>query len=380
MRTWIWLLGTLLFTGPVFAEPTWLEFEQLEGVRSGEQVEVRYRLAPGSWQLLVQSGEKAQLIAELLAPERRSQVSRGQLDQPAGQFRIVLPTDMDPQSVRFALQHSAHNRFLQAGVGVVTVSRPLGAGAAREQVVVPARVARHADDACGAYGNDAEACRDIVRRDARLGAALVVACGDQGRNRLDCMRNSVNKVTDMAGAVRACASLVAGVDERQKCVAAAAQASDDPASLIRACGRGFETPVARLGCVSQASASHVSGTGLVEQCVFAFEGPIARLDCIALGQTTPIDLAPSVAACRQAISWAAPRRRCVEAAAKAKLDLSSAIIACRSGARSPAAVLQCVQTAARGTDGAMITTIHGCSGAADDADFNQCVAQGVDPR
>lgn len=380
MRTWIWLLATLLITGAAQAEPTWLEFEQLEGVRSGDQVEVRYRVAAESWQRLTQSGEKAQLITELLAEERRSRVSRTVMEQPAGQFRIFLPEDMDPHTVRFALQHSAHNRFFQAGVGVVTLSRGLGAGSAVAPARSPARVARHAQDACSSYGEEADTCREIIARDAGLGASLVVACAEQGRNRLDCLRNSINKSTDMSSAVRACADLVAGVDERKRCVAAAAKTQHDPASLVRACGRGFETPAARLGCVTAAAATYSPATGLVEQCVFAFEGPIARLDCITLGQTTPVDLASGVAACRQAISWANPRRRCVEAAAQSKTDLASAIIACRSGARSPAAVLQCVQTAARGNDGALLTTIHGCSRAADDADFNACVAQGISPR
>lgn len=378
MRTILWLLAAACLTGPALAaEPTFLAFERLDGVRVADQVEVHYQMAASSWQTVVQAGQRPQLIAELLAPGRKSRMGQMILTQPSGKFRVTAPEGMTPVSVRFAIRHPSIGGFMKAGVGVVTLSYPLEPQGQRDALVLARTPSpRNAQNACDGFGPDANACRQAVAAEPKMGAGLVAACAEQGRHRLDCLQSASGRTTDMAAAVRACSALVAGVEERRRCVQSVAGTQRDPASIVRACGQGFEMPVGRLNCVARAAAARSGdGTGLVEQCVFAFEGPVARLDCITIGESAAVDPAAAVAACRQALPWEAPRRRCVEAAARARVDVSSAIIACRSGARSPAAVLQCVQTAARSSDAAMATTIHGCSGSGDDSDFNQCVAR-----
>ncbi|MCB9544409.1 MAG: hypothetical protein H6706_00775 [Myxococcales bacterium] len=375
MRIWISLIGLLCLPAAAVAEQAFVEFERLDTVRAADQVEVRYKVTSASWQILARAGLRPTLVAEMLAPGRKSQVTRGQIDQQTGRFTVTLREGLEPESVRFAVQHPAIAGFRQAGVTVVTLSRRIGAG----QVAAPAGVSgRSVHTACASWRGDEEACRHIVDASGNLGAAVIVACGEQGRNRTDCLRAASRGQGDMAGTVRACSSLVANIDERQRCLAAASQSRGDPVGLVRACGRLVETGAARLTCVERGALAQGDGGGLVEQCAVAFEGALDRLDCLAIGANSARILAPSIAACQQAIPWSGPRRRCVEAAAAARVDLSSAIIACRSGASSPAAVLECVQVAARGRGATIATTIHGCSrGAADDHDFNACVAQSV---
>ncbi|MEZ4464949.1 MAG: hypothetical protein R3F43_10735 [bacterium] len=97
MRIWIALFGLLCLPLAALAKRVYVEFERLDTLRQADQVEVRYTLSAESWKLLSEAGLRPTLVAEMLAPGRKSQVTRGQIDGQAGRFTVTLREGLEPR-------------------------------------------------------------------------------------------------------------------------------------------------------------------------------------------------------------------------------------------------------------------------------------------
>ena len=100
MRIWISLIGLLCLPAAAVAEQAFVEFERLDTVRAADQVEVRYKVTSASWQILARAGLRPTLVAEMLAPGRKSQVTRGQIDQQTGRFTVTLREGLE-RTIRY---------------------------------------------------------------------------------------------------------------------------------------------------------------------------------------------------------------------------------------------------------------------------------------
>lgn len=374
-----------------------LKFDMLEGVQVEDRIEIRFVMSQSSWTAVQRANIRPIIIAEVLSLERQSLIGKAGIVQRTGRFNIVLPEGQTPRAVRFAMQHPRVKGFAQAGVSVVTLTRPIGAadstGAvkvaakpisvrqlarARQPAATPVPVSNAAAlGACTRYGKEADTCQTLIKTGKQTRATVVVDCGGYGKHdRIQCLREVSRTTTDMSGAVRGCAGRFTDASVRLNCVRRAAVARVDPSAGVRACSVQFTDDAMALDCVTRIAYASANAQGLVDTCSNAFGAPSAQLDCIGIGARSPVDLSPAVLACTQALPWQKNRRQCISAAAASKVNLSSAIDACRTNTRSPEGVLKCVRHAAQGRKPGIARAINGCGRVAGDENaFNTCVAQ-----
>lgn len=373
-----------------------LHFDMLEGVRVADRIEVRFVMSQASWTAVQRANIRPIIIAEVLSLERQSLIGKAGVVQRTGRFNIVLPEGHEPRAVRFAMQHPRVKGFAQAGVSVVTLTRPVSTGQAvaataqprsvpvraiaqaRQPAAVPIPVSNAAAlEACLRYGKEADTCQSLIKTGKQTRPAVVVDCGGYGKHdRIQCLREVSRTDTNMSGAVRGCAGRFASASARLNCVRRASAARVDPSAGVRACGAQFKDDTLALDCVTRVAYTAANAQGLVDTCSNAFGAAVAQLDCIGIGARSPVDLSPAILACTQAMPWQQSRRQCISAAAASKVDLSSAIDACRTNTRSPEGVLRCVRHAAQGRKPGIARAINGCGRVAgNESAFNSCVAQ-----
>ena len=374
-----------------------LEFDMLEGVQIDDRVEVRFVMSQASWSAVQRANIRPVIIAEVLSLERQSLIGKAGIVERTGRFNVVLPQGHAPQSIRFALQHPRVKGFTQAGMSVVTLTRPIGSTAmapapavqpkavsvqqvalSPQPVPVAAPISNAAAlQACERYGKEADTCKALITTGKQTRAAVVVDCGGYGKHdRIQCLREVSRTATDMSGAVRGCAGRFPDASTRLNCVRRAAVARVDPSAGVRACAAQFTEDERALNCVTRIAYTSANAQGLVDTCSNAFGDRAAQLDCIGIGARSQVDLSPAVLACTQAMPWQQNRRQCISAAAASKVDMSSAIDACRVNSRSPEGVLRCVRHAAQGRKPGIARAINGCGRIAGNENaFNSCVAQ-----
>ncbi|MGK0361385.1 MAG: hypothetical protein ACI9U2_003703 [Bradymonadia bacterium] len=374
-----------------------LNFDMLEGVQLEDRIEVRFVMSQASWTAVQRANIRPIIIAEVLSLARQSLIGKAGIVERTGRFDIVLPEGQTPRAVRFAMQHPRIKGFAQAGVSVLTLTRPISAAASTGAVKVepkstpirqlakpsqplptPVPVSNAAAlGACVRYGKEADTCQTLIKTGKQTRATVVVDCGGYGKHdRIQCLREVSRTTTDMSGAVRGCAGRFTDASVRLNCVRRAAVARVDPSAGVRACSAQFADDAMALDCVTRIAYASANAQGLVDTCSNAFGAPDAQLDCIGIGARSAIDLSPAVLACTQALPWHKSRRQCISAAAASTVNLSSAIDACRMNTRSPEGLLKCVRHAAQGRKPGIAHAINGCGRVAgDETAFNTCVAQ-----
>lgn len=397
MRAFAWIVGVVLTASPALAEREYLQFDRLDAVIVGDQVEVRFVVANQSWQKVAQQGLRPVLIAEVLTNQRKGLLGKAIIVRPGGRFMVALPDDVEARRVRFAVQDPAIAGIKKAGVGVVTVTQKMGemfSSPAPKPAPVKAVVKIlhiksanagqhqqpmvHAksllEQACARYGKETDACM-LAAKDAE--PAVVQACEAYGTgSRVRCLKASQGAKVSISNAIRACGLSLAQVEDRLLCVRLVTQSTVDPSPMVQSCSKVMTESVMKVACITRAVSAPVETAVAIEQCSIGMTTNRARLECVSAIGRSIVNLSSAIGACKQALPWQGSRRQCIAIAADAPVDISSAIVACRSGGKSPAAVLSCIRIAGERGDPNIAGAIHGCGRKTQtDPSFNLCVAK-----
>ena len=127
------------------------------------------------------------------------------------------------------------------------------------------------------------------------------------------------------------------------CLDAVATASFDPSSFVSECARATTGTRAGLSCLRAGASAPVDPSDAVRACGSAVTGSDAVIACVGQAGKTSFDLSRAIRACDRAVTGSSSVLRCVDAAAGARRDPSRVIERCDRRETGSRRVLQCIE-------------------------------------